>query len=59
MVKNAINLSLNNNDSKDNIDISMSKYDRSIAKTEPNLSCDKRMLNIAPKISANNQIFNA
>ena len=58
LVKNALNLSLNNNNTKDNIDISRSKYDRSIAKTEPNLSYDKRMLNIAPKIRANNEIFN-
>ena len=58
LVKNALNLSLNNSNTKDNIDIFRIKYDRSIAKTEPNLSYDKRMLNIAPKIRANNEIFN-
>ena len=58
LVKNALNLSLNNN-TKENEEISsVNKYDRNITKTEPNLSYDKKMLNIAPKIKANNAIFN-
>ena len=58
LVKNALNLSLNNN-TKENEEISsVNKYDKNITKTEPNLSYDKKMLNIAPKIKANNAIFN-
>ena len=57
LVKNALNISLNNNE-KNFKNISMDKYNRNVAKTEPNLSYDKRMLNIAPKIIANNKIFN-
>ena len=59
LVKNAINISLNNNNSKENNDLSFSnKYDRNVTKTEPNHSYDKKMLNIASKIDANNEIFN-
>ena len=57
LVKNALNLSLNNN--RDINNISLNKYERNIAKTETNLSYDKRILNIAPKIRANNKIFNS
>ena len=54
LVKNALTISLDNNN-KNSID----KYDRNIARTEPNISYTKRILNIAPKIIANNKIFNS
>ena len=57
LVKNALSISLNDNN-KDPI-INSSKYDKKPSKTELNKSYDQRMLNIAPKILANNKIFNS
>ena len=53
LVKNALNISLNDNKKEEN-----DKYERHVTNTEPNLSYDKRLLNIAPRIIANNNIFN-
>ena len=59
LVKKALNISLNDNN-KDNKDInsSSSRYNKNRVETEPNKNYEQRMLNIAPKILANNTIFN-
>ena len=59
LVKKALNISLNDNN-KDNKDINSSsyRYNKNRVETEPNKNYEQRMLNIAPKILANNTIFN-
>jgi len=56
LVKNALTINTNKNN-KDNNDISMNKYDKKTVQTEPK-SYNERMMNIAPKIMANNKIYN-
>ena len=57
LMKNALTINTNKNN-KDNNDISMNKYDKKTVQTEPK-SYNERMLNIAPKIMANNKIYNS
>ena len=54
LVKNAINLNLITNNNNNTY---LSNSNKQISQTEPNVSYNKRMLNITPKISAKNKYF--